>query len=76
MKERCQKGIPPSLRGRAWLFLTGGKVRREQNQGKFLVSPIFVIPGVKWSKNVKYNFVKADKMLLCFLGVGQPARRS
>ncbi|XP_059213757.1 TBC1 domain family member 10A [Centropristis striata] len=35
VKERCQKGIPPSLRGRAWLFLTGGKVRREQNQGKF-----------------------------------------
>lgn len=35
MKERCQKGIPPSLRGRAWLYLTGGKVRREQNQGGF-----------------------------------------
>ncbi|KAF3702087.1 TBC1 domain family member 10A EBP50-PDX interactor of 64 kDa [Channa argus] len=36
VKERCQKGIPPSLRGRAWLYLTGGKVKREQNQGKFL----------------------------------------
>ncbi|XP_074546775.1 TBC1 domain family member 10A-like [Halichoeres trimaculatus] len=35
VKERCQKGIPPSLRGRAWLYLTGGKVRREQNQGRF-----------------------------------------
>lgn len=35
VKERCQKGIPPSLRGRAWLYLTGGKVRREQNRGKF-----------------------------------------
>lgn len=35
VKERCQKGIPPSLRGRVWLYLTGGKVRREQNQGKF-----------------------------------------
>ncbi|XP_029300416.1 TBC1 domain family member 10A-like isoform X2 [Cottoperca gobio] len=35
VKERCQKGIPPSLRGRAWLYLTGGKVRREQNQRKF-----------------------------------------
>ncbi|XP_034566262.1 TBC1 domain family member 10A [Notolabrus celidotus] len=35
VKERCQKGIPPSLRGRAWLYLTGGKVRREQNQGHF-----------------------------------------
>lgn len=35
VKERCQKGIPPSLRGRAWLYLTGGKVKREQNRGKF-----------------------------------------
>ncbi|KAK5900878.1 TBC1 domain family member 10A-like [Pseudochaenichthys georgianus] len=35
VKERCQKGIPPSLRGRAWLYLTGGKVKREQNQRKF-----------------------------------------
>ncbi|KAM6902664.1 TBC1 domain family member 10A-like [Xenentodon cancila] len=35
VKERCEKGIPPSLRGRAWLYLTGGKVKREQNLGKF-----------------------------------------
>uniref|UniRef100_A0A8C9WT84 TBC1 domain family member 10A n=2 Tax=Scleropages formosus TaxID=113540 RepID=A0A8C9WT84_SCLFO len=35
VKERCQKGIPPSLRGRAWLYLSGGKVKREQNCGKF-----------------------------------------
>lgn len=35
VKERCQKGIPPSLRGRAWLYLSGGKVKRELNQGKF-----------------------------------------
>ncbi|XP_026153940.1 TBC1 domain family member 10A-like isoform X2 [Mastacembelus armatus] len=35
VKERCQKGIPPSLRGRAWLYLTGGKVKREQNKRKF-----------------------------------------
>ncbi|XP_066544888.1 TBC1 domain family member 10A [Amia ocellicauda] len=35
VKLRCQKGIPPSLRGRAWLYLSGGKVKREQNVGKF-----------------------------------------
>ncbi|KAJ8285819.1 hypothetical protein GJAV_G00031270 [Gymnothorax javanicus] len=35
VKLRCQKGIPPALRGRAWLYLCGGKVKREQNQGKF-----------------------------------------
>ncbi|MCJ8742754.1 hypothetical protein PDJAM_G00085850 [Pangasius djambal] len=35
VKLRCQKGIPPSLRGRAWLYLSGGKVKREQNLGRF-----------------------------------------
>nr|XP_055064887.1 TBC1 domain family member 10A [Misgurnus anguillicaudatus] len=35
VKFRCQKGIPPSLRGRAWLYLSGGKVKKEQNQAKF-----------------------------------------
>ncbi|KAF3849158.1 hypothetical protein F7725_015655 [Dissostichus mawsoni] len=27
VKERCQKGIPPSLRGRAWLYLTGARLK-------------------------------------------------
>ncbi|XP_041855820.1 TBC1 domain family member 10A-like [Melanotaenia boesemani] len=35
VRLRCQKGIPPALRGRAWLYLSGGKVKKEQNQGKF-----------------------------------------
>lgn len=35
VRLRCQKGIPPSLRGRAWLYLSGGKVKREQNLQKF-----------------------------------------
>ncbi|XP_062398242.1 TBC1 domain family member 10A-like isoform X2 [Sardina pilchardus] len=35
VRLRCQKGIPPSLRGRAWLYLSGGKVKKEQNKGTF-----------------------------------------
>ncbi|XP_034548614.1 TBC1 domain family member 10A-like isoform X3 [Notolabrus celidotus] len=35
VRLRCQKGIPPALRGRAWLYLSGGKMKKEQNQGKF-----------------------------------------
>ncbi|XP_054629162.1 TBC1 domain family member 10A-like [Dunckerocampus dactyliophorus] len=35
VRLRCQKGVPPSLRGRAWLYLSGGKGKKEQNQGKF-----------------------------------------
>lgn len=38
VRLRCQKGIPPALRGRAWLYLSGGKVKKEQNKGKFQVS--------------------------------------
>lgn len=37
VRLRCQKGIPPALRGRAWLYLSGGKVKKEQNKGKFQV---------------------------------------
>ncbi|XP_067163132.1 TBC1 domain family member 10A isoform X2 [Apteryx mantelli] len=35
IRLRCQKGIPPSLRGRAWQYLSGSKVKLEQNVGKF-----------------------------------------
>lgn len=38
VRLRCQKGIPLALRGRAWLYLSGGKVKKEQNKGKFQVS--------------------------------------
>lgn len=40
VRLRCQKGIPPALRGRTWLYLSGGKVKKEQNQGKFQVSQV------------------------------------
>ncbi|XP_044131203.1 TBC1 domain family member 10A [Bufo gargarizans] len=35
IKLRCQKGIPPSLRGRAWQYLSGSRVRMDQNPNKF-----------------------------------------
>lgn len=38
IRLRCQKGIPPSLRGRAWQYLSGGKVKLQQNPGRFDVS--------------------------------------
>lgn len=42
VRLRSQKGIPPALRGRAWLYLSGGKVKREQNQGKFQVRELLI----------------------------------
>ncbi|KAG8521248.1 TBC1 domain family member 10A [Galemys pyrenaicus] len=35
IRLRCQKGIPPSLRGRAWQYLSGSKVKLQQNSEKF-----------------------------------------
>lgn len=40
VRLRCQKGIPPALRGRTWLYLSGGKVKKEQNQARFQVSQV------------------------------------
>uniref|UniRef100_A0A8C0EYT8 Rab-GAP TBC domain-containing protein n=1 Tax=Bubo bubo TaxID=30461 RepID=A0A8C0EYT8_BUBBB len=47
IRLRCQKGIPPSLRGRAWQYLSGSKVKLEQNMGKF--DELDLLPGdPKW----------------------------
>ncbi|KAH9525710.1 hypothetical protein Btru_002125 [Bulinus truncatus] len=35
VKERCRKGIPPSLRARAWQYLCGSNFTMEQNRGVF-----------------------------------------
>ncbi|CAG0901555.1 unnamed protein product [Cyprideis torosa] len=35
IRERCLKGIPPSVRGRAWFFLCGARVLRGRNPGLF-----------------------------------------
>lgn len=34
-KRRCRKGIPSSLRGRAWQLLSGGKWLLNRNKGKY-----------------------------------------
>ena len=38
IRERCRKGIPPSLRSRAWQYLCGSKFLMEQNTGRYQVS--------------------------------------
>lgn len=35
VKERCRKGIPPSVRSRAWQYLCGSKFLMDHNVGKF-----------------------------------------
>jgi len=38
VKERCRKGIPSSVRGRAWQNLSGSIGLKNQNHGVFEVS--------------------------------------
>ncbi|XP_059174339.1 TBC1 domain family member 10B-like [Physella acuta] len=35
VRERCRKGVPPSLRARAWQHLCGSNFTMEQNKGLF-----------------------------------------
>ncbi|KAL5016349.1 hypothetical protein ScPMuIL_005938 [Solemya velum] len=35
VKDRCRKGIPPSVRARGWQYLCGSKFLMEQNQGRY-----------------------------------------
>ena len=35
VRDRCRKGIPSSLRPRAWQHLSGGKFLMEKNKGIF-----------------------------------------
>ncbi|KAK2164928.1 hypothetical protein LSH36_57g01030 [Paralvinella palmiformis] len=35
VKDRCRKGIPPSIRPRAWQFLCGSKFLVEHNKGRY-----------------------------------------
>lgn len=39
MKLRCRKGIPSSLRAKAWQYLSNSKELLDQNPGKFEVRP-------------------------------------
>ena len=44
IKERCRKGIPSSLRGRAWQRLSGAKKLLQANAGLFHVSLFLFFP--------------------------------
>lgn len=52
VKERCRKGIPPSLRARAWQYLCGSKFMMDHNRGVF--EQYLAQPGdPKWIDDIK-----------------------
>ncbi|XP_006825633.1 TBC1 domain family member whacked-like [Saccoglossus kowalevskii] len=52
VKQRCRKGIPISLRARAWQYLSGSKKMMERNKGKF--DEIDAMPGdPRWVDDIQ-----------------------
>ena len=43
LKERCRKGIPPSVRGRAWQYLSGSRELLLKNAGLFDVRKTYLL---------------------------------
>ncbi|KAL3856753.1 hypothetical protein ACJMK2_011475 [Sinanodonta woodiana] len=52
VKERCRKGIPPSIRARAWQFLCGSKYMMEHNKGRF-EEYLMQTVDPKWAEDIK-----------------------
>lgn len=52
MRDRCRKGIPSSIRPRAWQYLCGGGVLMERNKGVF--DDLLAQPGdPKWLDDIR-----------------------
>lgn len=52
VRDRCRKGIPPSLRARAWMHLCGGKYLHMHNKHKF--HELEMQPGdPRWIEDIK-----------------------
>ncbi|PAV60472.1 hypothetical protein WR25_10597 [Diploscapter pachys] len=45
VRNRCRKGIPPSLRGRAWKYLCGATYQMEISQNRFVFDHCMKQPG-------------------------------
>lgn len=48
LKKRCRKGIPPSLRGRAWYHLSAAKYRQENANRQCPTGNIFQFYLTQW----------------------------
>ncbi|EJD74405.1 ankyrin repeat-containing protein [Loa loa] len=54
VKERCRKGIPPSLRGRAWKHLCGAAFHMEFSVNKHVFEEVVNQPGdPRWVEDIK-----------------------
>ncbi|CAF1297495.1 unnamed protein product, partial [Didymodactylos carnosus] len=61
LKQRCRKGIPPALRGRAWFYLSSAEFRRKraEQEFNFEIKNVFGLYSTKLpTANVLYDIEK------------------
>lgn len=69
VKERCRKGIPPSVRSRAWQYLCGSKFLMDHNQGKY--EEYLRHPGdPKWIDDIKKDLHRQFPLHEMFMARG------
>ncbi|CAD6197580.1 unnamed protein product [Caenorhabditis auriculariae] len=54
IRNRCRKGIPPSMRAKAWKYLTGATFQMEVSQNRFVFDYCMKQPGdPKWIDDIQ-----------------------
>ncbi|XP_031573880.1 TBC1 domain family member 10A-like [Actinia tenebrosa] len=56
VKERCRKGIPPSVRGQAWQQLSGSNEKAKENQGVF--DRLDAASSPEWENDIKKDLCR------------------
>ncbi|VDN52848.1 unnamed protein product [Dracunculus medinensis] len=71
VKKRCQKGIPPSLRGRAWKYLSGATFHMEFSVNKTVFDELMKAPGDhRWIIEIEKDINRQFPQHIMFSGTG------
>uniref|UniRef100_A0A1I7UK72 Rab-GAP TBC domain-containing protein n=1 Tax=Caenorhabditis tropicalis TaxID=1561998 RepID=A0A1I7UK72_9PELO len=72
VKNRCRKGIPPSLRGRAWKYLSGATYQMEVSSNRFVFDYCVKQAGdPKWNDDIQKDLSRQFPEHEMFARVGK-----
>ncbi|KAF1763463.1 hypothetical protein GCK72_011729 [Caenorhabditis remanei] len=72
VKTRCRKGIPPSLRGRAWKYLSGATYQMEVSSNRFVFDYCVKQAGdPKWNEDIQKDLSRQFPEHEMFARVGK-----
>ncbi|CAF1197627.1 unnamed protein product [Didymodactylos carnosus] len=60
LKQRCRKGIPPALRGRAWFYLSSAEFRRKRAEQEYNLENVFEYYSTKQPAANVLNDIEKD----------------